>query len=65
MRDVAIAEANALTCQPIQMRRGNVFAALEPKVGIALVIGDDDQQIGRRLRAGGWELSQDWRQKKS
>ena len=44
--DVAAGAADAVLGQRIEVRRGNVLAAVDADVGIAHVVADDDQDVG-------------------
>ena len=46
MRHIAIAETKALARQSVQMRRGDVLAALKADIRIALIVRDDDEEVG-------------------
>ena len=54
--DMKIGEANALTGEPVDLRRRGNAAAVAGRVGIAHVISKDDHDVGGRLprRLPGW-----------
>jgi hypothetical protein len=40
-----IREPHALRCETIHVWRGDLFAAVETGVGVALIVGHDDDQV--------------------
>ena len=52
MRHIPIRAAHPFGGEPVKVRRGDVFATLEADVGIALVVGDDQKNVGFVRRSG-------------
>ena len=49
---VEVREAHALGGEPVQVRRLEALRAVAPDVGVALVIGEDEHDVGRALLLG-------------
>lgn len=48
-RDVEIGEAHSLARQPVEMGRLKAFGSLSADVGVSLVVGEDDDNVGRSV----------------
>ena len=47
--NITIAALHTVVRNGIQIRRGNIFATIETHIGVALIIGHDDDEIGRAI----------------
>ena len=53
-RDVEVREANALISQPVEVRRLQHGVAVTREVAVALVIGDEEDDVGQTWRLIQW-----------